>query len=59
MGLQGSGEGIGGEMTELQICCLTLALTIGSVLLLLLLVKLLAWGWDEIRDELERMGQGE
>jgi len=38
---------------------LALALTIGTVLVLSLLVKLLAWGWDEIRGELERMAQGE
>lgn len=42
-------------MTKLWIA----ALTIGLVLILLLLVKIAAWLWDDIRGDYERMAQRE
>jgi len=41
------------------VAALALALTIGTILLIRLVVRLLAWLWGEFRDELERLAQGD
>ena len=41
------------------VAALALTLTIGTILLIRLVVRVLAWLWGEFRDELERLAQGD